>query len=269
MKQKLVLVASIVIGLLAFWLTHNYIQGELNRIYAGAERIQVVGAARDLAAGMTIQPEDIGVMSVFKSQLPSQAVLPEERQMIIGKKLLYPLSRKDPVLLSHVVLPERFRGGLSPTIRVGMRAISLAIGGEAAVSGLVQPNDRVDILGTFTLPSKTAVGQMETMTFTLLQDVTVLATGSRIAKKELGMAAGSEGKVSGGYSTVTLEVTPREAELLFFSEHMKGQLALSLRHPEDGGYEPQIPEVNFEYLEKQLPEANKIRQERIRQKGVL
>ena len=268
MKQKIVLIASIVVGLLAFWLTHNYIQGEVARVYEGAEKIKVVVADRDLAAGMTIQAKDLGQKSVFKSQLSGQAILPEEVQMIIGKKLLFSVDAKEPVLLSSVILPERFRGGLSPTIRVGMRAISLAIGGEAAVSGLVQPNDHVDIVGTFTLPSKTAVGQIETMTFTLLQDVTVLATGSRIAKKELGMAAGAEGRM-GGYSTVTFEVTPREAEMLLFSEHMKGQLSLSLRHPEDNGYEPQIPEVNFEYLEKQLPEANKIRQEKIRQKGVL
>ncbi len=268
MKQKIVLLASIGIGLLAFWMTHQYIQSELNRIYRGAEKVDVMGAARDLTAGTTLQGRDLGVISVYKSQLPGQAIPPSDVDMIIGKKILFPIRAKEVILVSQVDLPDRQRGGLSPAIRPGMRAISLAIGGNAAVSGLVQPNDRVDILGTFTMPSATAVGQMETMTFTLLQDVTVLATGSRIAKRELGMAAGAEGRM-GGYSSVTFEVTPREAELLTFSEHMKGQLSLSLRHPEDNGFEAVIPEVNFDYLQKQLPEANRYRQEKVRQKGTL
>ena len=37
MKQKIILIAAIVTGLLAFWLTHQYIQGERARLFADAE----------------------------------------------------------------------------------------------------------------------------------------------------------------------------------------------------------------------------------------
>jgi Flp pilus assembly protein CpaB len=153
--------------------------------------------------------------------------------------------------------------GLAHLVQSGMRAISLSVGGSSAVSGMVQPNDRVDVLGTFTMASKTVPGEMETVTLTVLQDVTVLATGQRMANQAVarrGIAQAS------GYSTVTLEVTPREAELLVFAEEVKGRLVLSLRNPADVSFESDLPEIDFEHIEKRLRELNLYRQRNIRHK---
>ena len=65
---------------------------------------------------------------------------------------------------------------------------------------------------------------------------------------------------------VTFEVTSREAELLVFTETMKGRLTLVLRNPEDMSYEKTIPSVDFQRLEKSLPELNEYRQRTIRHK---
>lgn len=267
MKQHIVLVVSIVIGLAAFWLTNRYLRMERERLWAEAEKVVAVVAARDLAAGTVLRYEDLGRKTVFKASVIGQAVTPEEVDAIIGKRLRFEVQRGQPIPWSYVDLPEGRRGGLAPMIKVGMRALSLSIGGDAAVSGLVQPNDRVDILGTFTMPSRRQPGQMEAVTFTLLQDVTVLATGQRLARTEWGAAA--TGDWRGGYSTVTLEVTPREAELLVFAQHMKGQLTLTLRNPDDVGFEREVPEVNFDYLERVLPDVNLYRQRQVRHKREL
>jgi pilus assembly protein CpaB len=134
------------------------------------------------------------------------------------------------------------------------------------VSGLVQPNDRVDVLGSFMLPSKTNPQQMEAVTLTVLQDVSVLATGQMLGKP-MGDASDRARMGMTGYSTVTFEVTPREAELLAFVENMKGRLTLTLRNPADGSYEKDLPEINFDMLEKELPQLNAYRQDEIRRKG--
>lgn len=265
MKQKIILVVAILSGLGAFALTHSYLRAERAKIYEGAERVQVLAAAADLPAGTVLRAEDIGKKTVFKASIGTQAVQIEDLSSVIGKRVLYAFRRNDPLIWSHIDVPERMRSGLAPTIRSGMRAISLGIGGEAAVSGLVQPNDRVDILGTFSLPSPTQAAQMETVTLTVLQDVTVLATGQRLAK---GGGVADDGR-SFGYSSVTFEVTPREAELLIFAQNMRGQLTLSLRHPEDVSFERALPEVNFQFLEESLPEINLKRQREIRNKGEL
>lgn len=265
MKMKIILVAAILSGVGAFVLTHSYLKAERAKIYAGAERIQIIAASADLPAGTVLRAEDLGSKTVFKASVGTDTVKMEELSSIVGKKLLRPIRRMDPLTWSHIGVSEQMRSGLAPTIRPGMRAVSLGIGGEAAVSGLVQPNDRVDILGTFSFPSPTQAAQVETVTLTVLQDVTVLATGQRLAK---GGSFADDGR-SFGYSTVTFEVTPREAELLVFAQNMRGQLTLTLRHPEDVSFERALPEVNFQFLEKSLPEINLRRQREIRNKNEL
>lgn len=268
MKQKLVLIVSLLIGVMAFWMTNRYLQSEREKLYAGAEKIEVVAAAADLAPGTVLTVDDLGVRQVYKTAVGGQAVLREDVETIIGKKLRYSMRKNDPMLWSYVDMPERGRFGLAPMINTGMRAISLGIAGVNAVSGLVQPNDRVDILGSFVFPSRKNVetGQMETVTLTLLQDVSVLATGTRLARGAGSMPQNEFEARTTGYNSVTLEVTPREAELLVFAQGMKGQLTLSLRHPEDVGFEADLPEVDFDHLEQKLKEYNLIRQRDIRHK---
>jgi len=91
------------------------------------------------------------------------------------------------------------------------------------------------------------------VTCTILQNVLVLATGSRTAKAR-GQA------LSGGYSTVTLEVTPREAEMLAFAEQIKGRLVLSLRNRNDTSYEKELPKVDFAKIQGEIEELNLKRQ---------
>ena len=71
---------------------------------------------------------------------------------------------------------------------------------------------------------------------------------------------------SGNYSTLTFEVTPREAELLIFAQGERGRLTLTLRNPDDVGFEKILPEVNFQHVEKSLPDLNDYRQKTVRHK---
>ena len=124
------------------------------------------------------------------------------------------------------------------------------------VSGLVKPNDHVDILGTFTFPSRTNPSQMESVTLTLLQDVTVLATGTNLARQNT--EGGGENQT--GYSMLTFEVSTHEAEILVFAQQTRGQLYLYLRNPNDVSTKSDFPSVNFEYLESILQVINEQRQ---------
>lgn len=265
MKQRIVLIASILVGLLAFWLTGDHLQRERARLYAGAAKVEILAAARDLPAGTVLKVEDLGKKSVYKTAVGENVFRPADVNTVLDKKVLFSLKSGEPLWWSHVQLPDRARGGLAPTVRPGLRALSLNVGGAAAVSGLVQPNDRVDIIGTFTFPSRKQAGQVEAVTLTLLQDVSVLATGQRLGKSDL-MSGDAWAQNAGGYSTVTLEVSPREAEVLTFAQHVKGQLTLALRNPEDVSFERDLPEIDFQHLENRLPELNTYRQKSIRNK---
>jgi Flp pilus assembly protein CpaB len=57
-----------------------------------------------------------------------------------------------------------------------------------------------------------------------------------------------------------LEVTPREAEMLVFSEQIKGRIFLALRNPADVYTESELPRVNFEKIQETIGQLNDIRQ---------
>ena len=269
MKQKLVLIISVVVGLLAFIMSNRHLQAVRDQLYKDAEEVEVIAAANDLTQGTELKFEDIGVIKIFRRRggYTKDYIEKKDKDLILGRKLRYTVERRQPILWADVEMPEGIRTGLSPIIKQGMRAVSLAIAGEAAVSSLVQPNDRVDIIGTFSIPSRTNAKEMETVTMTLLQDVSVLATGKRLAKQELENLGDRWSRVgASSYSTVTFEVTPREAELLVFAQNVQGRLTLTLRNPDDVGFEKVLPEVNFQHIEKSLPDLNLNRQKVIRHK---
>jgi pilus assembly protein CpaB len=254
---------------LAFILTSQYLRAkhrELEQlraeIYAGARKIAVVAAAHDIPRGTVIERDDLGKLDIFERQAPDMVVMVEDVMLILGKRTEFEIKAGKPIQWSLIEGGSPVDQGLAPTIHPGLRAISLAVGGAAAVSGMVQPNDRVDVLGTFPLPSPSAPGEMETVTLTVLQDVTVLAVGQTLAKQ----AQRARQAARTTYSSVTLEVTPREAELLVFAQQARGQLALSLRNPTDVSFEKDLPEINFKHLETELPELNLYRQRTIHHK---
>lgn len=270
MKQRMVLIISVVVGLLAFWMTRMYFQTrieDLDRqrelLFASEKRVDVLAAKRDLPAGTVLVKKDLAAKSIPGRDVSKNTISVEDQERIFNKKLKYPLDAEETLMWSYVDVPYRPGSGLAPIISKGRRAISLSINGAAGVSGLLQPNDRVDVLGSFTFPSRKNAEKMEWVTLTLLQDVTILAAGQTLGRTE----PGDRGRASAGYNTVTVEVTPREAELLVFVENMRGHLTLSLRNPEDVSYEKNLPEVNFDLLESELPTLNSYRQQVIRGKS--
>ncbi len=256
MKNKLIMAVAVLIAAIAFVLNFKYLQGEKAALYKGAEKVKVIGAKRDLPAATILTAEDLGFVEVFKANVGQNVFYEEDVDLILGKKLKYSVRARDPVLWSHVDMPRLAKDGLSNVVEKGKRAVSLSIAGAQAVSGLIQPNDHVDILGTFTFPSPTNPQQVESTTLTLMQNVTVIATGSQVAGQERG------GRQA-GYSTVTFSVTPREAEVLIFAQQTRGQLYLTLRNPEDRNSETELPSVNFDYIESVLQELNASRQKDI------
>ncbi len=195
---------------------------------------------------------------VFQSAVGQNVFRAEDLDTLLGKKVLYPVRKEDPILWTQVDMPRRHGTGLSSTIEKGKRALSLAISGAPGVAGMVQPNDHVDIMGTFTFPSPSNPTQVESVTLLLLQNVTVLAAGTQISGQGDGRRGG------GGYSSLTFSVTPQEAEILVFAQQTRGQLYLALRNPTDRDAETMIPSVKFNDIEMKLQEINEKRQRDIR-----
>ena len=260
MKKRIVLVSSIVCGLLAALLTRLYISAKESEVDAMKARLgkmygsmYVLCFKRDTPAGTKVTRDDFNERRVPELGMRSQAVTREHLQDIIGRKTVVSHSKNDVVFWADIEGGDPSATGLSADVKRQMRAVSINCTGAASVSSMVRPNDHVDVIGTFDFEG--AGGRRNFVTCTILQNVLVLATGSETAKSRLR----SQG-ISRAYSTVTLEVTPREAEMLAFAEQIKGRLVLTLRNRNDTSYEKELPKVDFEKIRGEIEELNLKRQ---------
>ena len=134
MKSKMVLLVSLSIGLVAFWLTARYLKSERERLEGLAIKIQVVAAARDLPTGTVLKRSDLAVSSVPKNEITGRAVLADDFREILDRKLVFNVSYGRAILWSDVGVEETGDVKLSDTISRELRAISISVDNVASVS---------------------------------------------------------------------------------------------------------------------------------------
>jgi pilus assembly protein CpaB len=264
MQRKIVLIVSLVAGLVAALLTRTYLTIKENEILAEKKRLvekygtmEVLAFTRDVPSGTVLAKSDIGLKSVPKMGLRGQALTMENLSDVIGRKTVIGHKAKEVLFWSDIEGGDPAAKGLSSDVKRQMRAMSINVNGAASVSGMVKPNDHVDVIGTFNFPDDEGkIKRGDPVTCTILQNVLVLATGKDTSKTQLREL----GTRNSGYTTVTLEVTPREAEMLAFAEQIKGRLVLTLRNRNDTSSEKELPQVDYMKIRQEMEELNQKRQ---------
>ena len=268
MNRKIVLLVSLAVGVLAALVTRMYVSSKEAEIEARIARLEkkygtleVLCFRQDTPAGTAISESDLDVRTVPALGMRGQALVEDMKPDVIGRKTLLAHRRGDVLFWSDIEGGDPSLKGLSSDIKRQMRAVSISCSGAASVTGQVKPNDHVDVIATFNFPElEGAKAKGDPVTSTILQNVLVLATGRETSKTR---AAKSLGTQEQGYSTVTLEVTPREAEMLAFAEQIKGRLVLALRNRNDTSYEKELPKVDFDRIQAEIEELNLKRQQRL------
>ena len=268
MKQKIVLIAAVIAGLVAAVLTRLYLSSkdaeiaDMKAKYAARYgRTEVLCYAENVPSGTVLSRKLLAVRTVPEIGLRGQALTIENLGDVIGRKTVLGHNAKDVVFWADIEGGNPRDVGLAADVKKGMRAVSINASGAAAVSGMVNPNDHVDVIGTFTFPDESGKREQAALvTCTILQNVLVLATGKTTAKMS---RRNMDGSAQEAYSTVTLEVTPREAEMLAFAEQIRGRLSLSQRNRSDVSYEKELPKVDFEKIKSEIEELNMKRQQRM------
>lgn len=263
MTRKIVLIAALVCGIAAALLSKIYIgakeraiANELSRIKDRYGEIEVLCFKADTPAGTELRRKDLGLKTVPALGLRGQAITEDDLQSVLGRKTTIGHARGDILFWTDIDGGDLRDKGLSGDIKRQMRAISIDCQGSAAVSGMVRANDHVDVIGTFVFPGADGtVRNGAVVTCTILQNVLVLAKGQTTSK--------SDALSSFGDQTVTLEVTPREAEMLAFAQQMKGRLVLTLRNRNDSSFERELPQVDYERIKREIESLNLVRQQKL------
>lgn len=136
-----------------------------------------------------------------------------------------PIMAGEPITVNKLI--KAGQGGvLAAILPAGMRAVSTKIDAKTSAGGLVLPNDHVDVILIRRLRGR--AGTEEHVADTLFRNVRVLAIGQQIETKEGKKSADA----AGSSTTATLELTPRQSELLSLANAM-GEISLALRSVAD------------------------------------
>jgi pilus assembly protein CpaB len=126
----------------------------------------------------------------------------------------------EPVTNERVVKSGE-RGFLAAVLTPGMRAFSVPVTATTGIAGFIFPGDRVDLIVTHVIDKKGDNERTRRASETVLTDIRVLAVDQQTDDQN-GKAAIAK--------TVTLELTPKQAEIVSVSLVMEqGRLSLSLR----------------------------------------
>ena len=142
-------------------------------------------------------------------------------ESVVNRGLIAPLVENEPLTESKLA-PKEAGAGLPPTIRPGMRAISVKVNEVIGVAGFVIPGTRVDVLTIIEGETRD-----DALSRVVVNNVQVLTAGTRYDQEE----AREEGKAIRS-TVVTLMVTPEDAERIALAQS-QGELMLALRNPMD------------------------------------
>jgi pilus assembly protein CpaB len=254
MKQKLLLLIAVFFGIIAFVLTYQQLQQEKIKIRGQAITSRLIRLTGNKNTGEKITEDDIEPYSetrIKSGVIFSRAVPWKNRRQIIGRELDSYLAKGSVLQYDDLKAASRRVFGLNANIKPGMRAKAIAVDSISSLSYLVRPDDRVDIIGTFRFPEMRGEKDWDTITLTILQNVRIIATGSQWAHRSDSQSAKRR-----SYSSVTLELSPGDVEIVEFSSQ-KGRLSLSLRNNEDAAKVTNLKSVYFRSLKKYLEDKSR------------
>ena len=237
MNRRLILLLSGILALLAVFLMQLYKRELAKNLGVDGQRLNILVARQDIPAFTPIAGTQLRIKSFPTNYLPPRYIREELQDDIVGQTTTVTIKKGTPVLTSDFDNSDD-EARLSQIIQEEMRALALPVNEGNRFGGLLQPKDHVDVLGTFQKPGS---GSIETVT--LLQNVTVLAVGSKLGSGRDDVQGKRKGSSSRN-TTVTVLVTPEEAEMLVFAQD-RGEFSLTMRNKEDVDAELNLPGKNF------------------------
>ncbi|MDY2776986.1 MAG: Flp pilus assembly protein CpaB [Collinsella sp.] len=196
----LVAAASIALGIAAVAFTGARLvttQAEISKIESQTSDYLTVTS--ELAAGSVITEGDLKVEKMPRAYVPSDAAGKGDAEDIVGKTTTAKQTPGAPISLSTISASSA-PGSLPTAIAEGHLGLMVALDTASGASPLIAVGDQVTVLG--------AVSGS--------QEVTALCSNVRVLAIDGNLSGNSET----GYATVTLELTPEQAEAVAGAERI-------------------------------------------------
>lgn len=230
-KMWLLMGVAVILGLVATWVTTQYLKNREARIEAEAKKrasggttVSVVVPQRNLPKGTVVDGSSMAARDVLADTVYSETILASDFGKVQGMRLARPVEQGRPLRRSD--LDDKAKD-FAETLPEGKRAITIDIDEINSISQMVRVGNYVDLMLIVSDANDPGGGQQ---VLSVLQRVKIVATGQTITR----VAAAGEGAPAAAirYSNVTFEVTPEEAARIALAQQM-GRFRAVLRSDED------------------------------------
>jgi pilus assembly protein CpaB len=235
-RNALLLAAlALLSGIVAAMLGYAYIEKRLAeqrealavekvRVVEAPELLSVVVLQRDLFRGEQLEAADLAVLRVPTEGVSARGVLSSPEQAV-GRVALQNLYAGEWLIDRKIADNEQGGDRWNQLLGPGMRAIRVPVDQVTGLLGLLQPDDRVDLIAVFPGSDGKSV-----ISRALEQNIAVLAVGQRrLPQADENKKVDEAGEKS---SSVTLEVTQEQAERIALALEL-GKVRLVLRNRAD------------------------------------
>lgn len=217
-SRRTTLIVAVVLAIAVGWLTLNYLSSVQHQADAEGAPRSVLVAAQEIPARVTIVPAMLTTVTRPASAVDPDAI--SDPAQAVGALSLITIPAGAAITTSKIGHPADV--GLPVRLTPGMRAVSIAVDKVKGVSGLIEPGDLVDVIA-----DAPRGNGLPPHAVTILRGIRILAIGDQL---EYSSATPSPSEENA--TTVTLEVTPKQADLLTMAD-LNTTLRLALRSPKE------------------------------------
>jgi pilus assembly protein CpaB len=183
-----------------------------------------VAPSRALQAGEVLKADNTELVA-WPGSIPVEGAFARTAD-VMGREVLFPLSRNQPILESDLSAAGSGTG-LASKVPDGMRAVALRSDEVVGVAGFLFPGSHLDVLVTYT-----SNGSPEPLTATVVQDAVVIAAGHQTEPDPAGKTL--------DVTVVTLLLTPQDSQRAVLAS-TQGAIHFVLRNGADTGRSADAP----------------------------
>ncbi|WP_425419839.1 Flp pilus assembly protein CpaB [Oricola indica] len=192
-------------------------------VHPAIELDEVLVATENLNTGTAIDGQlrwqDWPVNSLSPDYI-TRSARPDAIEELRGSVVRSTVAVGEPIRPIKLLGPDQsFMSSILPS---GKRAVATMIAADTSAGGFILPDDYVDVIMTRRPPERAG----GFVTETILENIRVLAIDQTIREDE-------EGRLVQVGQTATLQLTPRQAEIITVAQQMADRLTLSLRSVRD------------------------------------
>lgn len=221
-KSVVLMIVSLGFGLIAAIGISQVMGNNNSAAKATVERGQVLIASDDLKVGDDLTEDNVSIEHWPMEVIPEDAA--RDFEQIQHRKITTRLSKSLPIMMSDTINKSDWD---TVDIPSGFKLVSIKVSAEDSNNGLLQPGNRVDVIGVVNVRSQNPAqkGRTEVVSETFLKNIEVYSVDGRL--RNTGQIEANNGNV-----IVGVLVTEQQSELIVLVQKV-AKLRLVMRGDSD------------------------------------